>query len=56
MKTIRSGCCVGYGCTDLRACVGGCAWVDRGHSLCSRCLRNVVLLVWSWTRQRGVGL
>lgn len=36
-------------------CIGcGCAWVDRGHSLCTRCLRAVVLLVWAWTR-RGVG-
>lgn len=27
--------CRGCGCTELRACVGGCWWVGRG--LCSRC-------------------
>lgn len=25
------------GCTDTNACVGGCYWVDAGHTLCSRC-------------------
>ncbi len=43
--------CVGCGCTDSRACVGGCAWVDAGHRLCTRCLRAVALLVWTWTRR-----
>lgn len=50
-----AGKCVACGCTDDRACVGGCCWVDAGHSLCSRCFRIVVLLVWAWTR-KGVGL
>lgn len=27
--------CRSCGCTELRACVGGCSWVTRG--LCSRC-------------------
>lgn len=48
------GRCVGCGCTDSRACVGGCAWADRGHTLCTRCLRNVVLLVFVWTRRERI--
>jgi hypothetical protein len=28
--------CRGCGCTDERACPGGCFWVGRG--LCSRCV------------------
>lgn len=25
------------GCTDECACIGGCAWVDKNHTICSRC-------------------
>lgn len=35
-----TGRCVGCGCTDKRACPGGCHWV--GPDLCSRCLPKVV--------------
>jgi hypothetical protein len=28
--------CRGCGCTEARACAGGCFWVGRG--LCSRCV------------------
>lgn len=31
------GVCKVCGCTDTNACVGGCYWVDAGHTLCSRC-------------------
>jgi len=33
--------CVGCGCTDLRACSGGCSWLavnhDDGTGVCSSC-------------------
>lgn len=31
------GTCRQCGCTDDRACEGGCHWVDDGHTLCSAC-------------------
>lgn len=38
---VRTAACTGCGCTDLRACPGGCSWakVDRRRrkGLCSRC-------------------
>lgn len=34
---MMSGQCVYCGCTDERACPGGCAWVDENHTLCTRC-------------------
>jgi len=33
-----AGRCQFCGCTDLRGCAFGCAWVDRAHTLCSECL------------------
>lgn len=40
----RHAVCIGCGCTDLRACEGGCSWlaVDRGKGIgvCSRCAQN----------------
>ncbi|MGP3990872.1 DUF6919 domain-containing protein [Streptomyces sp. 3N207] len=34
----ENGRCIGCGCTDKRACLGGCWWVSRGvHDLCSSC-------------------
>ncbi len=33
--TLLRQTCVGCGCTDDRACPGGCWWV--GPNLCSRC-------------------
>lgn len=29
--------CVGCGCTDDRACEGGCAWIETRPPLCSTC-------------------
>jgi hypothetical protein len=29
--------CVGCGCTDDRACVGGCSWVRDEPPICSVC-------------------
>lgn len=38
---LREARCVGCGCTDRKACPGGCAWyeVDRrsGIGFCTRC-------------------
>lgn len=31
------GVCRLCGCTDERACPGGCSWVDETHTLCSSC-------------------
>lgn len=30
--------CVRCGCTDDRACPGGCSWVSLDPPICSRCL------------------
>jgi hypothetical protein len=34
--------CIGCGCTELRACPGGCSWaavdLDRNVGLCTSCL------------------
>ena len=34
------GVCRYCGCTDDRACPGGCAWVDTAHTKCSACLER----------------
>jgi hypothetical protein len=36
-RLARPGTCRRCGCTDLRACAGGCFWVDPEHTLCSEC-------------------
>lgn len=36
------GQCRECGCTDTRACEGGCAWADDSHTLCSRCIRRAL--------------
>ena len=33
----RRGVCRVCGCTDHRACNGGCSWADRTHTICTRC-------------------
>jgi hypothetical protein len=33
----KSGRCRVCGCTDDRACEGGCFWVDKDDTLCSTC-------------------
>lgn len=32
-----SGTCRLCGCTDAYGCIGGCGWVNRRMTLCSRC-------------------
>jgi hypothetical protein len=39
VKTV-SGICRLCGCTDERACPGGCHWVNREHTLCSDCITS----------------
>jgi hypothetical protein len=34
----RPGTCRYCGCSDDRACPGGCGWVDEIHTICSACL------------------
>ena len=29
------GVCMVCGCTDTRACAGGCTWLDDAHTICS---------------------
>lgn len=36
--------CVACGCTDDRACPGGCSWVSRSPPLCSACVPTEALL------------
>ena len=35
------GVCKLCGCTDKRACRGGCSWVDEKHTLCSSCAEKM---------------
>lgn len=35
---LEAGVCRSCGCTDARACEGGCSWVDPSHTLCSACV------------------
>jgi hypothetical protein len=35
---LRRGICAHCGCNDDRACRALCFWVDRAHTLCSRCV------------------
>lgn len=49
----KPGRCQVCGCTDEYGCAGGCWWADLAHTLCSRCLRNMAVLVLAW-RKAGV--
>lgn len=31
------------GCTEVFGCPGGCAWVNKTHTLCSQCLERKLL-------------
>lgn len=37
---IRAGQCIECGCTDERACPGGCIWANVTATLCSRCAQG----------------
>lgn len=52
MIRLRPGRCLICGCTDAWGCAAGCWWVDDWHMLCSRCARNMALLVLAW-RKKG---
>lgn len=59
-RRTEPGRCQVCGCTDDRGCavarpdghVGGCWWVDRGHTLCSRCAWNMSVFVLALKRAR----
>lgn len=44
--------CVGCGCTDLRACPGGCSWLavnrEDGTGVCSNCRKSLT----AWRNQQ----
>lgn len=43
-RPIERGVCRYCGCTDERACEGGCHWVDDEHTECSRCYAQSIAL------------
>lgn len=43
------GRCRMCGCTDDRACQGGCSWVNKEHDLCSVCDR----VAWRMSAKHG---
>jgi hypothetical protein len=48
MKKPRSGRCMVCRCTDRHGCASGCSWVDDWQTLCSRCARNMAVLILAW--------
>ncbi|TAN12926.1 MAG: hypothetical protein EPN34_03115 [Burkholderiaceae bacterium] len=58
MKAIatREATCVGCGCTDRRACLGGCSWLavnrDDGTGVCSNCRGALA----AWREQQAAAL
>ncbi|HEV7405206.1 MAG TPA: hypothetical protein VGO11_19840 [Chthoniobacteraceae bacterium] len=40
-RKVRPGTCAECGCTDARACAGGCSWVNEQRTVCSSCLERV---------------
>ena len=39
----RAAMCRICGCTQRRACAGGCWWADAAQTVCSRCLERSML-------------
>lgn len=35
---MKERACIRCGCTDSRACAGGCSWITRRVDICSACL------------------
>lgn len=60
MIRLRPGRCLVCGCTDAWGCAAGCWWVDDPgptagagwHMLCSRCARNMAVLILALRRQQ----
>jgi hypothetical protein len=56
--------CIGCGCTENRACVGGCSWLCVNPPKCSACVESGVLSllhdnigrIASWLPRRDEGL
>ena len=47
------GTCMVCGCTDDRACPGGCSWVDERQTICSACTESLIETVSDWFRERA---
>lgn len=41
----KPGVCRACGCTEDRACRGGCAWESDDRDLCTQCVERAMLLV-----------
>ena len=41
----RGGMCLICGCTDARACLGGCVWENDDRNLCTACAERVLAIV-----------
>lgn len=53
MPREEAGVCRKCGCTDARACAGGCFWVNSAHTLCSACLSRFSWReFWAFKRRR----
>lgn len=37
-ERMRPGVCRFCGCTETRACPGGCSWANATRTVCSRCM------------------
>jgi hypothetical protein len=44
-KGPKRGVCRVCGCTDLRACPGGCRWADKEHTVCTQCVARALVLM-----------
>jgi hypothetical protein len=50
------GVCMVCGCTEDRACDGGCSWVDEAQTLCSACADSLALAAVAWLNDRRMSL
>ena len=46
-RPLKSCTCRVCGCTDERACEGGCYWIDAEQTLCSSCAGTAADLAYS---------
>lgn len=44
-KKPEPGTCVACGCTDERACAGGCYWMNPDHTVCSACYIKAIKIL-----------
>lgn len=46
MTLLTPGVCLVCGCSEPRACPGGCAWANDARTLCTRCAVPVDAAAW----------